>query len=67
MAFGRILLSELIKLSNSLGLNKITLEVNENNKIAISLYEKFNFQLLGKRKNYYNGVDSALIMTRFLK
>lgn len=53
-------------MASSLNLNSITLEVNENNKIAISLYEKFKFEICGKRKNYYNGTDNALIMTRLL-
>lgn len=64
---GKLLLKELIKISNSLKLTNITLEVNENNKIAISLYQKLGFDILGKRKKYYNGVDSALIMTKILR
>tara|TARA_B100000989_G_scaffold36205_1_gene22996 strand:- start:6562 stop:7023 length:462 start_codon:yes stop_codon:yes gene_type:complete len=32
---------------------KILLEVNENNRNAISLYRKQNFLLFGRRKNYY--------------
>ncbi|MCD7879696.1 MAG: ribosomal protein S18-alanine N-acetyltransferase [Candidatus Gastranaerophilales bacterium] len=41
----------------------ITLEVRESNIAAISLYEKFLFESIGMRKNYYqdNG-ENALIM-----
>lgn len=43
---------------------KITLEVAENNKVAINLYRKYNFKILGMRKNYY-GIDrDAYIMWR---
>ncbi len=41
----------------------VTLEVRESNTEAISLYEKFLFETIGMRKNYYqdNG-ENALIM-----
>ena len=35
-------------------LNKIILDVNENNFKAIKLYRKNNFVFCGKRKNYYS-------------
>ena len=41
----------------------ILLEVNENNKNAIKLYNKFNFTIINRRKNYYKDGD-ALIMER---
>ena len=43
----------------------ITLEVNENNKIAIHLYEKFGFKNVGVRKKYYDGKENAIIMTLY--
>ena len=43
---------------------KIHLEVNQNNKAAIHLYELFNFKQDGLRKNYYNnGTENAILMT----
>ena len=39
-----------------------TLEVREDNKPAINLYEKFGFKIVGKRKNYYKNNKSAFIM-----
>lgn len=41
----------------------ITLEVNANNKAAIKLYKKFNFEIINIRKKYYcNG--NAYLMER---
>lgn len=44
----------------------LTLEVNINNVNAISLYEKFEFKIVGQRKKYYNNTYDALIMTKKL-
>ncbi len=42
---------------------KINLEVNENNIKAIKLYSKFGFRQVGIRKKYYNGKENAILMT----
>ena len=42
----------------------ITLEVRDDNIPAIELYKKFNFDILGRRKKYYNNVNDAIIMTK---
>lgn len=34
-------------------INKIVLEVNEDNQAANILYQKFGFKIVGKRKDYY--------------
>lgn len=60
---GTLLLQSLINLALSKKLASVTLEVNEKNKFAISLYKKFGFELVGTRKKYYNGKDNALLMT----
>ncbi len=39
------------------------LEVNENNKIAIRLYENLGFSIINIRKQYYNK-DNALVMKK---
>ncbi len=68
---GTLLLEELIRITKevaeetNIAINKISLEVNENNTNAIKLYEKNNFILEGVRKNYYNNTDNALIMTKY--
>ena len=60
---GSKLLENLIIASKEKNMSSITLEVNENNIYAISLYKKFNFKTTGLRKKYYNGTDNAIIMT----
>lgn len=60
---GTKLLEELLKMAQMQGLKCITLEVNVNNKNAISLYKKHNFEEVGRRKKYYNNTDDAIIMT----
>lgn len=56
------LLNYIISFASTLNIKTITLEVNENNTSALHLYEKFNFQNVGVRKNYYNGKDNAILM-----
>lgn len=63
---GSILLENLINHSKDLNLKTITLEVNENNLSAIRLYDKFSFDKLGIRKNYYDGKSDAIIMSKKL-
>lgn len=63
---GSILLENLINYSTDLNLKTITLEVNENNLSAIRLYDKFSFDKLGIRKNYYDGKSDAIIMSKKL-
>lgn len=59
---GTKLLQSLINISIKKEIKCITLEVNENNQNAIKLYEKFRFIEIGRRKKYYNGKDTAIIM-----
>lgn len=40
---------------------EIFIEVYVNNKAAISLYEKFGFEIIGKREKYYNEEDAYLM------
>ena len=63
---GSMLLNTLISYCKINKLKSLTLEVNENNSNAILLYEKFNFDNIGIRKNYYNGKDNAIIMRKNL-
>lgn len=67
LGIGSLLLEKLISICKNLeSINSVTLEVNEDNIPAQKLYEKFNFKVLGKRKNYYNN-KAAIIMTLYLK
>ena len=64
---GTQLLSHLLKNIEPMEkIELITLEVNENNKYAIHLYENFGFKQEGLRKNYYKNHENALIMSRGL-
>ncbi len=63
IGFGRFILNELITIANEENCKKINLEVNENNKPAIHLYELFGFKQVGLRKKYYDGTDNAILMT----
>jgi len=47
------------------GVKRFYLEVNENNLIAIKVYEKLGFQKVITRKNYY-GNQSAIVYERLL-
>ena len=63
--------SELLKFLIDEAKNKekicITLEVRDDNIPAIEIYKKFDFDILGKRKKYYNNCNDAIIMTKFFK
>lgn len=61
---GKILLQEIIKFAKNNEIEKIFLEVNENNIIARKLYKKQGFEEIGVRKNYYDGQEIAIIMSK---
>lgn len=49
------------------GINLISLEVRESNSIAIALYERYGFEIAGKRKDFYkNPRENALVMLKKL-
>lgn len=60
--FGSILLEYVIEFSKNNDVSSILLEVRSSNLPAIKLYEKYNFEKINTRKNYYsNPVEDALI------
>ena len=60
---GQLLLFELLEDAIARKLAWATLEVNENNLAAVNLYQKYGFQIAGKRKNYYQPAgDDALVL-----
>ncbi len=65
MGIASKILEKLIKTAKCENAKLITLEVNEMNKNAIKLYEKYNFKKIGLRKNYYGQTKNAIIMTLF--
>lgn len=59
---GSILFQEILKYAKQKSIEKLTLEVNENNHTAIHIYEKYGFKKIATRKNYYHNNDTAVIM-----
>ena len=60
------LMTYFINIGTNKNIDNITLEVSVDNKIAICLYEKYNFKQVAIRKNYYDGVD-GILMERMMK
>lgn len=62
---GKYLVWGLLEKAWSQGLEWATLEVRESNHVAIALYEKFNFEIIGKRPKYYEITrEDAIVMWR---
>lgn len=59
------LMEYLISYAIKNNVDNITLEVNENNSIAIKLYKKYRFEMISKRKNYYGKADAILMIRKF--
>lgn len=60
--YGRALLAYALERLRALGVQHVTLEVNCNNRPAVSLYARLGFKEAGRRKNFYHGTEDALIM-----
>jgi ribosomal-protein-alanine N-acetyltransferase len=63
---GSCLIEAIINLALSLNLKTINLEVRESNLSAIKLYEKYDFEICGLRKKYYNNSENAILMQKKL-
>jgi ribosomal-protein-alanine N-acetyltransferase len=62
---GKLLFYGLLYLAHQQGLERATLEVRVSNQTALSLYKKFGFQEVGKRRRYYQDTgEDALILWR---
>ena len=64
--FASNLFSYIIRYAHQNKIEKINLEVNENNIQAIKLYKSFGFEEVGRRSKYYNGQD-AILMTCYIE
>jgi len=63
--FGQALLHALLVIAQQQGLEWATLEVRASNQVALSLYQKFGFQEVGRRRRYYPDTDEdGLILWR---
>ncbi len=61
---GKSLIEYLKKISKTESAEFVTLEVRKSNFIAISLYEKCGFSVVGERKSFYeNPKEDAVLMT----
>jgi ribosomal-protein-alanine N-acetyltransferase len=62
---GQAMLHQLLQVAHHRGLERATLEVRESNQVALNLYEKFDFQLVGRRRRYYEDTgEDGLILWR---
>lgn len=59
--YGKYLMNYMIDYINKNNILNITLEVREDNLVAIKMYEKFGFKKQAIRKNYYQGTDGILM------
>lgn len=59
---GKWLLVNLLTDANERALTRATLEVRPSNSRALTLYESFGFETLGRRRRYYADGEDALIL-----
>ena len=64
--FGSRLMFYLVERCKKLNLNKILLEVSQNNITAEKFYNRFNFSTVGIRKSYYKDGSNALLKEKKL-
>ena len=63
----KALLQALIRYAEQAHMKELTLEVRESNQPAQALYSAFDFENLGKRRNFYHSPkEDAVIMTKVL-
>jgi [ribosomal protein S18]-alanine N-acetyltransferase len=57
-------LSSLVDQAEALGADRLMLEVRVGNRPALSLYRKYQFEVVGRRPRYYRDTgEDALLMT----
>ena len=61
---GKLLLSDLIKRTNSLLTNHIYLEVKDTNEPAKAFYKSMGFKIVGNRSDFYKDGSNAIIFTK---
>lgn len=64
LGFGTRLLDHICTISREKNCSSIILEVNETNHSALHFYQKNSFQIIDKRKKYYNNTDNAIVMEK---
>lgn len=64
----KILMQSMLAEAEKRNLCFVTLEVRQGNAPAINLYQKFGFEVVGKRPGYYKDpAEDAILMTKNLK
>jgi ribosomal-protein-alanine N-acetyltransferase len=58
------LLMHVSDIAKNENVNTIDLEVRKSNIIALSLYRKEQFEILGERRNFYSDGEDAIIMRK---
>ncbi len=61
----KALIADFVALAKERKLAFMTLEVRVSNSAAIALYQGFGFEEVGRRKNYYENQEDAILMTKF--
>lgn len=61
LGIGKFMLTELIRIATELGIKQLELEVIEDNKRAIKLYEKLGFRKVGEKPNALCLKDSTML------
>jgi len=64
---GSHLMIYVIKQCEKLKINKLSLEVSQNNVIAEKFYNRFDFSTVGIRRNYYKDGSNALLKEKKLR
>lgn len=62
MGIGRLLVQWALDFSGERGASLLFLEVRAGNVEAIALYRSFGFREAGRRKNYYDNGEDAILM-----
>ena len=65
--YSKLLMDKILELANKLNIDQIDLEVRTSNIKAISLYQKFGFEMVSVRSKYYSNGEDALLMVKVLK
>jgi ribosomal-protein-alanine N-acetyltransferase len=62
---GRLLLEELITIAVRNKCSQLLLEVRSDNASALGMYERFGFESISKRRDYYaSGIDALIMRLR---
>ena len=65
--YARHFLQVVLRVTGDLGAKVVFLEVRPSNQAALALYQAFNFDQIGLRKNYYRGLsqrEDAVVLSR---